>query len=428
MALIIPVDEARGGFSGAILVASSNLAASNLIEAYGTNGADLGHFNTNTGLGEPVGAVLDASANVYLLGYSGYGVAKYSPVGSLVNPLFITNGLEGHSGSLGANCLAIDATGDFYVANYGDSAVLKYDSSGKSLGVFTASGISVPVGLAFDSSNNLYVANLDPYPGDVTVYSSNGTLLRTVACYEPCSLAVDQSGNLYIGMNSTGILWLGMDAQVAKVTPSGVVSILTNVFNAPCAIQVDVAGNVWVDDEAVAKMYEYAPSGALITNFAIGTGYSTFVLVPSPPTVGTASAVVISPISVVINCTLNPERLATQVWLEWGTSTNYGNTAVPQSLGSGAIGVSVSQILGDLTAGTPYYCRAVASNAEGITYGANLSFHTAIIAWTNLSGGFWSDTNNWDPNRVPTNSDNVLLTADGTYAVIVDLPYYLNPA
>src|ERR1035437_6298705 len=44
----------------------------------------------------------------------------------------------------------------------------------------------------------------------------------------------------------------------------------------------------------------------------------------------------------------------------------------------------------------------------------------ADIAWTNISGGNWSVAANWNPNQVPGSADTVLITASGTYTVILD--------
>jgi hypothetical protein len=51
---------------------------------------------------------------------------------------------------------------------------------------------------------------------------------------------------------------------------------------------------------------------------------------------------------------------------------------------------------------------------------------SATITWTNTSGGNWSNTNNWSPNQVPTNSDTALITTPGTYTVTFD--FNANPS
>lgn len=52
----------------------------------------------------------------------------------------------------------------------------------------------------------------------------------------------------------------------------------------------------------------------------------------------------------------------------------------------------------------------------------------ATITWINTSGGNWSNTNNWSPPQVPTNTDNVLITTPGTYTVSLDVvsSFYLT--
>src|SRR5205085_3270620 len=45
----------------------------------------------------------------------------------------------------------------------------------------------------------------------------------------------------------------------------------------------------------------------------------------------------------------------------------------------------------------------------------------ATITWTNIAGGNWSSPANWSPNQVPGASDNVLITAAGTYTVVMDV-------
>jgi hypothetical protein len=52
---------------------------------------------------------------------------------------------------------------------------------------------------------------------------------------------------------------------------------------------------------------------------------------------------------------------------------------------------------------------------------AGLSIEAATITWTNTSGGYWSAATNWSPNRVPTNTDNALITSSNTYTVTLDV-------
>ena len=44
----------------------------------------------------------------------------------------------------------------------------------------------------------------------------------------------------------------------------------------------------------------------------------------------------------------------------------------------------------------------------------------ASITWTNLAGGNWNATANWSPNQVPTAADDVYITNNGVYTVVVN--------
>lgn len=54
--------------------------------------------------------------------------------------------------------------------------------------------------------------------------------------------------------------------------------------------------------------------------------------------------------------------------------------------------------------------------------------HCATLTWTNTSGGNWSNTNNWSPHQIPTNTDTTLITMPGTYTVIFDLSGGVYPS
>jgi hypothetical protein len=42
------------------------------------------------------------------------------------------------------------------------------------------------------------------------------------------------------------------------------------------------------------------------------------------------------------------------------------------------------------------------------------------LVWTNIAGGNWSVAANWSPNQVPTFTNDVLITTNGTYTVTVN--------
>src|SRR6266487_3940436 len=69
----------------------------------------------------------------------------------------------------------------FYVSNYGDNTIEKFDSAGNA-SLFASSGLNGPTGLAFDSRGSLYVGNREsntiekfsPTGDDLGVFANTG--------------------------------------------------------------------------------------------------------------------------------------------------------------------------------------------------------------------------------------------------------------
>jgi hypothetical protein len=53
---------------------------------------------------------------------------------------------------------------------------------------------------------------------------------------------------------------------------------------------------------------------------------------------------------------------------------------------------------------------------------AALNLRADPVVWINSSGGSWSDATSWNPNRVPGPGDDAVISVDGTYSVILDVP------
>lgn len=75
-----------------------------------------------------------------------------------------------------------------------------------------------------------------------------------------------------------------------------------------------------------------------------------------------------------LNASVNPNRLATSVRFEWGTTTAYGNTTADIDVGSGDLPVPVNAVLTGLTTNQVYHFRAVATSEAGTTNGPDRTF------------------------------------------------------
>jgi uncharacterized protein (TIGR03437 family) len=190
--------------------------------------------------------------------------------------------------------LAVDSTGNVYIADTGNSRIRKVDTKGI-ITTFAGNGtpgyagdgaaatkaaLWFPAGLVIDSSGNLYVAD---YGSSTVRKITSAGIISTVAgtgvwgmagdggaankatLASPTSLAIDAAGNLYIGDVGS--------ASIRKVTTDGNIrTVVTGV--APQSLAVDAAGNLYFVDGLNSVVQKVLPSGTMVA--IAGTGHSGY--------------------------------------------------------------------------------------------------------------------------------------------------------
>ncbi|MDD5547567.1 MAG: hypothetical protein PHN74_01535 [Candidatus Pacebacteria bacterium] len=109
------------------------------------------------------------------------------------------------------------------------------------------------------------------------------------------------------------------------------------------------------------------------------------------PAVLTSAATNVAENTATLNASVNPNGTNTTVYFQYGTDNNLTTPTIfgNQTIGNGTTNVNVIAYLGNLTANTTYYYRAVAQDASGnIINGGTLSFVTN----GNGQGGLGSPT------------------------------------
>ncbi len=123
---------------------------------------------------------------------------------------------------------------------------------------------------------------------------------------------------------------------------------------------------------------------ALVANNALGVtiGHdATFTTtVPALPIVATGGASGVAQNTASIGATINTQGLATNYGFEIGTDTNYGPPTGLGAVGAGANEAVVSLSLSGLQPNTTYHYRIVATNVDGTSYGADMTFTTFAFA------------------------------------------------
>jgi hypothetical protein len=211
--------------------------------------------------------------------FAGYGHAFVSSFGSFVE----------------VTSLAVDSSsGDVYVFDSGSSgfavntgSILKFNAAGEPVN-FAATGSNAITGLTWSGHAELAVDNSSgPAKGDIYLTTGNGANLRIYSpageqigelSGEPCSVATDPSGNVYVGYSQS----------VKKYVPSGnpvkdadLVSSMGGLQSA-CEIAADSTGSVFVNApgswEPVIR-YEATQFGSLSATGATIDPYGTSVAV-----------------------------------------------------------------------------------------------------------------------------------------------------
>lgn len=159
--------------------------------------------------------------------------------------------------------IAVDSSGNIYVADTGNNAIKRMDANGDNITIL-GSGFSYPEGVAVDGSGNIYVA--DSGNDEIKRMDANGDNITPLGTgfYNPTDVAVDSSGNIYIADNGNDAI-KRMDASGNNITTLG------SGFSEPSGVAVDSSGNIYVADSDNNAIKRMDASGNNIT--ALGSGF-----------------------------------------------------------------------------------------------------------------------------------------------------------
>ncbi|MES2387895.1 MAG: hypothetical protein V4543_07820, partial [Bacteroidota bacterium] len=250
----------------------------------------------------------DASGNLYVCDRNNHAIRKITAEG--VVSTLAGSGSAGFANGNGTAAsfnspsgIAVDASGNVYVGDFGNHVIRKITSSGTVTtlagspgtasfadGSATNARFSYPAGLAIDAGGNLYLADhnnrrirrISP-SGDVSTVAGSGVTgpadgtLAAAQFSQPYAVAADESGNIYVVERDIH--------RIRKINvTTGMVSTLAGLnqgyadgqgtaakFYYPTAIAIDGTGNLYVCDQYNSRIRKVTPAGAVTTIAGTGT-------------------------------------------------------------------------------------------------------------------------------------------------------------
>ncbi len=268
---------------------------------------------TSSILQSPYQVALDKYGNAYIADYIDHKVRKLDTAGIITT--IAGTGSSGSTGDGGPataatfNALAgiaVDGSGNIYVADNGDHTVRKIDAAGMisryagtGLGGSTGDGapatgakIYGPNALLVDGAGNLYIScgqsrirkvdaagTITTFAGTGTAgYTGDGTAANTAQINTPREMAMDAAGNLYFTDFT--------ENAVRKVNTSGIISKVIHApsfgdggdggpatsslaqLNSPGGLCIDRAGNLYISNEYGGRIRKIDMATGMLSTYA----------------------------------------------------------------------------------------------------------------------------------------------------------------
>jgi cysteine-rich repeat protein len=254
-----------------------------LITTFAGNGVTTyngdGGSATSAQLTYPVSVAVDATGNVLIADcYTTYSrIVRVDPAG-IVSP-FVGTGVVGFSGDGGAAAsaqiaqlsgIALDPSGNLYIADAGNDRVRKVSPGGSSIttiagtgsagysgdgGAATGAQLAAFIGgIAVDASANVFISDghrirrIDATTGIITTIAGTGVAgfsgdngpATAAQLNSPGSLAVDAVGNVYVADEG--------NKSIRRIGANGVITTVASSLVEPFSAGVDAAGNVFIGE------------------------------------------------------------------------------------------------------------------------------------------------------------------------------------
>src|ERR1700691_1814011 len=270
-------------------------------------------------VGDPSGRGVDASGNLFIADFNGNRIRKVSASGVITtvagNGTIAFSGDGGPAASASLNHpygVAVDASGNLFIADTYNSRIREVSASGIITtvagngasgfsgdgGPATSASLNQPYCVTVDASGNLFIADNGnsrirevSSGGMITTVAGNGDLgfsgdggpATSASFWDVFGIAVDALGNLFnAGAMNNRIREVSARGDITTVAGNGTQGFsgdggLANSasLNFPTGVALDALGNLFIADYGNARIREVSASGDITTVAGNGTeGFS----------------------------------------------------------------------------------------------------------------------------------------------------------
>jgi sugar lactone lactonase YvrE len=237
-----------GTRSGTLSLCGLTLAVTQAGATYQAASSPIGTL-VSSGLNQPRGVAVDATGNVFIADTANNAIKRWNAADQTLTVL-VDTGLSGPTG------VALDSDGNLWFSDTNNNAIKRWNAADGSV-TTVIGGLKGPLGLAIDRWNNLYIADRDPHSPDGRIkkwISTEGTLITLIASDSVFggpihmesldSVAVDAAGNVYFNNSFFEPL---ENHSVTRIRRWNVASNTFDIVadDAPGALAVDPGGDVY---------------------------------------------------------------------------------------------------------------------------------------------------------------------------------------
>ena len=214
--------------------------------------------------GQVLGMALDPANDLYVAANSGN---VYRVDGTTLAVTTFATGLTN------ASDVALDASGNVYVADSGAGTILKYSSAGGMPTTF-ATGLNTPEAITFDLQGNLYIAE----NGSIAVLAAGAVTPTTLVSMagDLLTMTLNSTGTTLFASTGTGVVGFDKTTGATDGTYSGVTASEVGDMT------FDALGNLYLGESG--EIVKVLPDGTTSNYATVATEFGGFVLttVPEP--------------------------------------------------------------------------------------------------------------------------------------------------